>query len=54
VKYVITMKRVINRRLVLGIADGHVEADGEKIYVAKDMRVGLFKPEEINGGGVAA
>ncbi len=54
VRYVIDMKRVINRRLVLGIADGHVEADGEKIYVAKDMRVGLFKPEEINKSGGAA
>jgi 3-hydroxyacyl-[acyl-carrier protein] dehydratase/trans-2-decenoyl-[acyl-carrier protein] isomerase len=54
VKYVIDMKRVINRRLVLGIADGHVEADGEKIYVAKDMRVGLFKPEEISKSGGAA
>ena len=53
VKYVIDMKRVINRRLVLGIADGYVEADGQKIYVAKDMRVGLFKPEEIAGGGAA-
>jgi 3-hydroxyacyl-[acyl-carrier protein] dehydratase/trans-2-decenoyl-[acyl-carrier protein] isomerase len=54
VRYVIDMKRVINRRLVLGIADGHVEADGEKIYVAKDMRVGLFKPEEIKKNGGAA
>ena len=40
--------------LVLGIADGYVEADGQKIYVAKDMRVGLFKPEELNNGGGAA
>ena len=54
VRYVIDMKRVINRRLVLGIADGHVEADGEKIYVAKDMRVGLFKPEEMSKNGGAA
>ena len=46
VKYVLSVKRVINRRLVLGIADGHVEADGEIIYVAKDMRVGLFQPEQ--------
>jgi 3-hydroxyacyl-[acyl-carrier protein] dehydratase/trans-2-decenoyl-[acyl-carrier protein] isomerase len=47
VRYVLSMKRVINRRLVLGIADGHVEADGETIYVAKDMRVGLFQPEAM-------
>jgi 3-hydroxyacyl-[acyl-carrier protein] dehydratase / trans-2-decenoyl-[acyl-carrier protein] isomerase len=51
VRYVIDLKRVINRRLVLGIADGRVEADGQLIYVAKDLRVGLFKPEELNSGG---
>lgn len=42
VKYVIDIKRVINRRLVLGIADGRVEADGKVIYEAKDLKVGLF------------
>jgi 3-hydroxyacyl-[acyl-carrier protein] dehydratase/trans-2-decenoyl-[acyl-carrier protein] isomerase len=31
--------------LVLGIADGWLEADGRRIYEAKDLRVGLFKPE---------
>ena len=30
-------------RLVLGIADGWLKADGEKIYQAKDLRVGLFQ-----------
>ena len=42
VRYVIDLKRVINRRLVLGIADGRVEADGVVIYEAKDLKVGLF------------
>jgi len=42
VRYVIDIKRVINRRLVLGIADGRVEADGKIIYEAKDLKVGLF------------
>jgi 3-hydroxyacyl-[acyl-carrier protein] dehydratase/trans-2-decenoyl-[acyl-carrier protein] isomerase len=28
---------------VLGIADGWLEADGTRIYEAKDIRVGLFK-----------
>lgn len=42
VKYVLDIKRVINRKLVLGIADGRVEADGEVIYEAKDLKVGLF------------
>lgn len=45
VKYTIDLKRVIRRRLVLGIADGTMEADGEIIYKAKDLRVGLFIPE---------
>ena len=42
VTYRIDMKRVITRKLVLGIADGHVEVDGREIYVAKELRVGLF------------
>lgn len=42
VKYIIDIKRLINRKLVLGVADGRVEADGETIYEAKDMKVGLF------------
>lgn len=46
VHYEIHIKRVIRRSLVLGIADGIMKADGEVIYKAKDLRVGLFKPEE--------
>ena len=42
VVYKIDLKRVINRRLVMGIADGVLEADGTPIYTATDMRVGLF------------
>ena len=42
VEYVIDMKRVILRKLKLGIADGVLKADGAVIYVAKDLRVGLF------------
>jgi len=42
VKYSINIKRVIARKLVLGIADGSVEVDGKLIYSAKDLRVGLF------------
>ena len=44
VRYNIKLKRVIRRRLVLGIADGTMEADGDVIYKAKDLRVGLFIP----------
>lgn len=47
VTYEIDMRRVISRRLILGIADGVVRADGEIIYRAEDLRVGLFKPSEL-------
>ena len=46
VRYNINLKRVIRRKLVLGIADGTMEADGEVIYKAKDLRVGLFIPPQ--------
>lgn len=42
VTYHITMKRVILRRLVLGIADGVLKVDGQPIYEARDLKVGLF------------
>lgn len=45
VVYKLEIKRVIERRLVMGIADGIVECDGEEIYFAKDLKVGLFQPE---------
>jgi len=45
VRYIVDVKRVIARRLVLGIADGKLEADGKIIYEVADMRVGLFKDE---------
>ncbi len=32
-------------KLVLGIADGWLKADGETIYKAADLKVGLFKAE---------
>lgn len=42
VTYEIDIKRVISRKLVLGIADGKMGVDGREIYIAKDLRVGLF------------
>jgi 3-hydroxyacyl-[acyl-carrier protein] dehydratase/trans-2-decenoyl-[acyl-carrier protein] isomerase len=42
VSYYIELKRVIMRRLVLGIADGIMKVDGKVIYEAKDLKVGLF------------
>ena len=46
VTYRIDIKRVISRKLVLGIADGKLEVDGREIYTAKDLRVGLFTSTE--------
>lgn len=42
VTYSINIKRIITRRLILGIADGTVTVDGREIYQANDLRVGLF------------
>lgn len=43
VTYRLDLKRVIQRRLVMGVADGSVSVDGKKIYTAKDLKVGLFE-----------
>ena len=43
VTYTVDLKRVINRKLVLGIADGTVAVDGEVIYETKGLKVGLFE-----------
>jgi 3-hydroxyacyl-[acyl-carrier protein] dehydratase / trans-2-decenoyl-[acyl-carrier protein] isomerase len=43
ISYSIDLKRVILRRLVMGIADGVMKVDGKVIYEAKDLRVGLFQ-----------
>ena len=45
VEYGIDFKRVMRGRLVLGIADGWLKADGEPIYKATDLKVGLSKQE---------
>lgn len=42
VKYRISLKRVIMRKLVMGIADAALEVDGKEIYTANNLRVGLF------------
>ncbi len=42
VTYKLDLKRVIMRKLVMGIADATMEVDGKMIYQAKDLRVGLF------------
>jgi len=42
VTYIINLKRVFMRKLVLGIADGELHVDGQSIFEAKNIRVGLF------------
>lgn len=46
VTYYIDIKRLIMRKLVMGIADARMEVDGREIYAAKDLRVGLFTQTE--------
>jgi 3-hydroxyacyl-[acyl-carrier protein] dehydratase/trans-2-decenoyl-[acyl-carrier protein] isomerase len=46
VSYHIDIKRVIQRRLFMGIGDGVMRVDGKDIYHAKSLRVGLFTSTE--------
>ena len=46
VTYHISLKRVILRKLILGIADGFMKVDGKIIYEVKDMKVGLFSSQQ--------
>ncbi|MBB5016001.1 3-hydroxyacyl-[acyl-carrier-protein] dehydratase FabA [Rehaibacterium terrae] len=46
VEYVIDLKRVVNRTLVMAIADASMRVDGREIYTARDLRVGLFTSTE--------
>jgi 3-hydroxyacyl-[acyl-carrier protein] dehydratase / trans-2-decenoyl-[acyl-carrier protein] isomerase len=52
-EYIVDLKRVIKRRLFLGIGDGTLKADGAVIYVAKDLRVGLFETDVANAAAGA-
>lgn len=46
VTYNLHIKRMITRKLVLGIAEGTIAVDGREIYQAEDLRVGLFTSTE--------
>ena len=46
VRYEIDMKRVISRRLYMGIADAKVYCDHELIYAMTDLKVGLFGADD--------
>ena len=41
--YRLDIKRIIMRKLILGIANGKVICDDNLVYEAEDIRVGLFK-----------
>jgi 3-hydroxyacyl-[acyl-carrier protein] dehydratase/trans-2-decenoyl-[acyl-carrier protein] isomerase len=45
--YGLDIKRVMRSKLVLGIADGWLSADGSIIYKAIDLKVGLFRQDQI-------
>lgn len=50
VEYIVDLKRVILRKLKLAIADGTLKADGQTIYTASDLRVGLFETGDAVAG----
>jgi 3-hydroxyacyl-[acyl-carrier protein] dehydratase / trans-2-decenoyl-[acyl-carrier protein] isomerase len=51
VEYGVDLKRVLRSKLVLGVADGWLKADGVPIYKASDLRVGLFQADAQPVGG---
>src|SRR5580698_8513097 len=42
ITYIVNLKRVIMRKLVLGVADGIMKVDGKVVYEVKGLKVGLF------------
>ncbi|MFK8076007.1 MAG: bifunctional 3-hydroxydecanoyl-ACP dehydratase/trans-2-decenoyl-ACP isomerase [Granulosicoccus sp.] len=46
VRYEISMTRLIERKLVMGIGDARMLVDDREIYTARDLRVGLFTSTE--------
>jgi len=46
VTYKIELTRLIQRKLVMGVANATMEVDGKEIYSAKDLKVGLFTSTE--------
>ena len=47
VTYHIDIKRLIERKLIMAIADGTVCCDGKEIYTATDLKVGLFTADQM-------
>ena len=49
--YHLHLSRVIQRKLVMGVANGSVWVDGREIYTATDLKVGLFRDSEPQPNG---
>ena len=49
--YGVDFKRVMRSKLVLGVADGFLSADGNVIYKAIDLKVGLFRQDQAATSG---
>ncbi|MEE3119599.1 MAG: 3-hydroxyacyl-[acyl-carrier-protein] dehydratase FabA [Pseudomonadota bacterium] len=47
VEYQLDIRRVMTGKLTMGIANARLLADGEQIYSAEDLRVGLFLPAQM-------
>ncbi len=47
ITYQVDIRRVISRKLVMGIGDAVMLADGKPIYEANDLRVGLFDAKDL-------
>lgn len=46
VSYLIDIRRVVLRKLVMGLGNGRVLVDGREIYTATELKVGLFTSTE--------
>ncbi|NNC66366.1 MAG: 3-hydroxyacyl-[acyl-carrier-protein] dehydratase FabA, partial [Gammaproteobacteria bacterium] len=46
VTYRVDMKRIIKRKLIMGLGDAEMDVDGRTIYQATNLRVGLFTSTE--------
>ena len=42
VTYFVDISRIIRRKLTMAQAEGRMHVDGKEIYIAKDLRVGMF------------
>ncbi len=47
VRYELNIKRVLRSKLFMGIADGTMAVDGDVIYTARDLKVGLFSQASL-------